>query len=89
MEEVAADIISTGFGYLAVWCEVADTFKNQGRQLFGLTAKAHLLAHCLLLSRCPMFDHLQCLPLSLFELKKFYFELAIWCCFDGFNNYNI
>lgn len=73
MEENAADIISTGFGYLAVWCEVADLFKNKKVQLFGLTAKAHLLTHCLLLSRCPVLKHLQCLPWSLFEIKKLYF----------------
>ena len=50
-QSVAADLISTGFSYLAVWSGVAQYFRGTYDQLFGLTAKAHLLMHCCILSR--------------------------------------
>ena len=51
-EAAADDLISTCFIYLSAWYEVWMHFKGDDVPLFGMTAKAHLLMHSCLLSRC-------------------------------------
>ena len=50
---VADDLVSTCCITLSTWYAVFKHFKDEGQQppLFGLTAKAHLLMHCCILSR--------------------------------------
>ena len=50
--DAADDLISTCFIYLSAWYDVSMHFKNDEVPLFGMTAKAHLLMHSCLLSRC-------------------------------------
>ena len=49
------DLISTGFGYLALFYKVSIAFKADDMALFSLTAKAHYLMHICLLSRYSNF----------------------------------
>ena len=48
----ADDLISTGWACFTEWYQVAMWCKDEGHALMGLTAKAHWLMHCCLLSRC-------------------------------------
>ena len=50
-EAAASDLISTAFIYLSTWYDVSLHFKGADLPLFGLTAKAHILVHCCILSR--------------------------------------
>jgi len=50
-ETQSEDLIVTGFGYLSVWRDLAQDCKERGMPIFGMTAKAHFLMHCCLLSR--------------------------------------
>ncbi len=56
-EAVADDLIATAFIYLSTWYDVCLHFKDADVPLFGLTAKAHLLLHCCLLSRLGHSSH--------------------------------
>lgn len=55
-DDEATDLIATGFGYLSLFREVAEMFRNCEVALFSITAKAHYLAHSCLLSRCFEFS---------------------------------
>ena len=50
-DAAADDLISTGFIMCSIWYAAFQHFKALDMPLFGLTAKAHLLLHCCLLSK--------------------------------------
>ena len=50
-DEAADDLIATSHIYLSTWYEVSQHCKDDDVPLFGMTAKAHFLQHCCLLSR--------------------------------------
>jgi hypothetical protein len=50
-EDAAKDFLATGITMLTEWYDLSTHFHGSNENLFGLTAKAHLLMHCLLLSR--------------------------------------
>ena len=54
-EAAAKDMETTAFVYLATWVQVAEHYKKEKEALFGLTAKAHLLAHICLMARLACF----------------------------------
>ena len=51
-QEAADDLIATGWACLSEWYQVSLWMKDEEHALMGLTAKAHWLMHCCLLSRC-------------------------------------
>lgn len=50
-DHAAKDMEETAFVYLSTWVQVAAHYKKEEIALFGLTAKAHLLAHICLMAR--------------------------------------
>jgi hypothetical protein len=52
-EDAAKDLLSTAHVMMSTWYGLARHFQTTDVPLFGITAKAHLLLHCCMLSRRP------------------------------------